>query len=342
MKIKHRQTLLIFSFLVIASLSTSTLVESVRLKTVQADLSIAVSIVPFVEWVEEVGGEYVDVLSLIPDGQSPHIYAPTTTELTFVSNADAWFQAGLIDFDIQHEVAILSSAGFAANDIVNFSQYVELLESVGHDHESPQISQIEDFDPHFWLSPTRAITSIEKIVEKLSSLDPTHASEYATNGANYILELNLLNDTITSQLSSVENRYMLVFHPSWGYFAHDYNLELITLEEEGKEPSSKHYVEVLEEVELHQVGVIFIQEQISVSMAESFAVDACVEVVQLNPLPTNYIESMNETSSILAEKLDQDPVCSTTSKYITWVVLITGITSVTVLIIVVNTKTRRK
>ena len=114
------------------------------------------------------------------------------------------------------------------------------------------------------------------------------------------------------------------------------------MEEEGKEPSSKHYVEVLEEVELHEVGVIFIQEQISVSMAQSFAVDACVEVVQINPLPTKYIESMNETSAILAEKLDQAPVCRPVSKYITWIVIVVGITSVSVLTIVVNTKKKRK
>ena len=101
---------------------------------------------------------------------------------------------------------------------MNFSQYVELLESVDHDHESPQVAQTEVYDPHIWLSPTRAIICVEKIVEKLSLLDPSHASEYATNGADYILELTLLNDTIHTQLSSVENRYMLGISSLLGVF----------------------------------------------------------------------------------------------------------------------------
>ena len=296
-----------------------------------ADLSIAVSIIPFVEWVNEVGGEHVEVLSLIPEGQSPHTYAPTTTELTFVSTADAWFQSGLIDFDIQHEDAILSSAGFTTGDIVNFSEYVELLDMVEHEHDSPQTSQVINFDPHIWLSPTRAITSVEKIIEKLSLLDPTHTSEYTSNGANYITELENLNDTINNTLSSVENRHMLVFHPSWGYFCDDYNLELISLEEEGKDPSSQHYVEVLEEVELHQVGVIFIQEQISESIARSFARDACVEVVQLNPLAADYVNNLNATSNILAEKLDQAPICNKIPGYYPLALIFVGIGSIIIL-----------
>ena len=305
---------------------------------IAADLSIAVSIVPFVEWVNEVGGEYVEVLSLIPDGQNPHTYAPTTTELIFVSSADVWFQAGLIDFDIQHESAILSSAGFAAEDLVNFSESVDLLDMVGHDHEAPQISQETRYDPHIWLSPSRAIICVDKIIEKLSSLDPAHSSEFASNGANYISELVHLNNSIINSLSVVENRHMVAFHPSWGYFCDDYDLELIALEEEGKDPSSQHYIEVLEEVELHQVGVIFIQEQVSKSMAQSFAVDACVEVVQINPLPSEYVESMNATSTILTEKLDQSPVCSQFPKYITWIILVTGIGGISVLFITMNTK----
>ena len=99
MKPTHRNFLLVLSILIISSIYATTSVNSMETDTVQADLNIAVSIVPFVEWVQEVGGDHVNVLPLIPNGQSPHTYAPSTTELTFVSNADAWFQSGLIDFD---------------------------------------------------------------------------------------------------------------------------------------------------------------------------------------------------------------------------------------------------
>ena len=278
-----------------------------------ADLNIAVSIVPFVEWVEEVGGEHVEVLSLIPVGQSPHIYAPTSTELAFVSTADAWFQAGLIDFDIAHESAILSSAGFDSGDIVNFSKYVDLIDmEEHHEHVDERFIPLEEEhqkDPHIWLSPTNAIACVEQIKIKLSALDPTHSADYTTNANNYIAQLTSLNSTIESKIAPVQNRHMLVFHPAWGYFCHDFNLTLIALEDEGKDPSSEHFAEVLEEIEEHNVGVIFIQEEISTSVAEAFAQEACVEIIQLKPLASDYIDNLNTTASTLANKLDQLPSC---------------------------------
>lgn len=340
MKIKNYSLVLLVGILLLPTTLAITATSS-PLNLNQASLNIAVSISPFVEWVEEVGGEHVEVLSLIPEGQSPHTYAPTTSELAFVSTADAWFQAGLIDFDLEHESTILSSASFGLSDVINFSEYVELIDLVDHDHDSPQVAQSETYDPHFWLSPTRAITSVEKIVEKLSDLDPGNAAEYAANGAEYIIQLNLLNDTITTNLLGVENRHMLVFHPSWGYFCADFDLELIALEEEGKDPTSQHYVEVLEEVEEFQVGVIFIQEQISESMAESFASDACVEVVQINPLAEDYIDNLNTTSSILAVKLDQSPECNRIPGYSVGLIIVTATITIAVLGIIIFNKKRK-
>jgi zinc transport system substrate-binding protein len=132
---------------------------------------------------------------------------------------------------------------------------------------------------------------------------------------------------------------MLVFHPSWGYFCHEYNLTLIALEEEGQDPSSEHYVEILEEIELHNVGVIFVQEQISTSVAEAFAKEACVEIVQINPLPANYIDSLNATANTLAIKLDQLPSCQAGLPGFSIPLVILSISSILLIILI---KKRRR
>jgi zinc transport system ATP-binding protein len=100
---------------------------------------------------------------------------------------------------------------------------------------------------------------------------------------------------------------MLIFHPSYGYFCHDFGIDMIPLEENGQDPSSAHLAEVIDEVSDKGVGVIFIQAEISQSMAQSLSEDVGVEIIQLFPLAQNYLENMNSTGYIVAEKLDQPP-----------------------------------
>jgi len=149
----------------------------------QAAVKVAVSIVPQIEWIEEIGGEYVDVLSLIPEGQSPHTFEPTTTELIFMENADVWFSIGLLAFDKAKKDAILDAVQNPNFEFVNLSIGLDLIESIGHEHEDSFTIEEEEgnIDPHTWLSPTRTITMIETIRDKLQQIDPIHDSEYDAN-----------------------------------------------------------------------------------------------------------------------------------------------------------------
>jgi zinc transport system substrate-binding protein len=274
-------------------------------------IKVAVSIMPQVEWLEEIGGDKIEVLSLIPAGQSPHSFSPTTTELTFVTNAKIWFQMGLIDFDIAQKQAISQVAPNI--QIVNLSLGLELLPMPEHQDEAEGTDNATEdhdhgaLDPHTWTSPTRVIQMVNTIATKLGEIDPINAATYSTNAATYIGKLIALNTTITELMTNVTNKNMLIFHPSYGYFCHDFGLRLIPLEEAGQDPSSKHYAKVLDEVKEEKVGVIFIQAEISENMAQSFARDAGVEIVRLYPLAKEYFATMNNSAYLIAEKLDQPP-----------------------------------
>jgi zinc transport system substrate-binding protein len=262
-------------------------------------IKVAVSIVPQEEWVKAVGGNRVEVQSLIPAGQSPHSYSPSTTDLTFVTGAVVWFQMGLIEFDIANNQA-LRDAG-PGMQVVNLSAGLNLIPMTDNEHEHGAL------DPHTWLSPTRAIRMVTQIATTLSNIDPTNTAEYMANAAAYIAQLTVLNATITDLMANVSNKHMLIFHPSYGYFAHDYGLQIIPLEEDGQDPSSAHYAEILKIVKEEEVGAIFIQAEISSSLAEAFAKDAGVEVVRLYPLSQDYLVNMNSTAHLIAQKLDQPP-----------------------------------
>jgi zinc transport system substrate-binding protein len=291
-------------------------------------LKIAVSVLPQTEWIQEIGGNNVEVQALIPAGASPATYSPTANELTYLGNADVWFQIGLITFDIANEDALVENAK-PGMQVINLSVGLDLLElgSIDHqeeehedddheEHSSPVAAEDEHdheegaIDPHIWNSPTRVIQMVQKINQTLSTIDPTNAATYASNTAAYITKLEQLNSSISETMAGVQNRHMIIFHPSWGYFAHDYDLEMIALEDEGKDPSSEHFAEVIEIAKDKQVGTIFTQAEFSAEQAQAFSEEVCVEIVTLYPLAPNYIENMNTTANLIAEKLDQAPDCS--------------------------------
>ena len=284
-------------------------------------ITIAVSIAPQLEWVKAVGGSLLNVESLIPDSSSPHTYLPTSKELTLISNAEVWFQIGVVDFDItQNDNMKENSPGL---EVVNLTKDIELLSIQSHTHDDgDEVEGEGNVDPHVWLSISRVIKMVKVINETLCELDPPNNSTYSNNTATYIGLLGALKVSIEGALESVVNRKMLVFHPSWGYFCDEFNLTQIALEEEGKDPSSEHFKDVVDLVQENEVGVIFVQEQISKSVAESFSQNACTQLVVINPLPVNYIEDLFNASQIIAESLDLPPKC--TGSNTIWYVLLAG------------------
>ncbi len=278
---------------------------------------IAVSILPQTEWIKKIGGDRIEVQELIPSGASPATHQPTATQLTFVSEADIWFQIGLIEFDRANEDAIIGNAPNTMQ-VVNLSVGLELVHMRSHTHEeegtdgeSTSDSHSEAaIDPHVWTSPTNVIQMAKEINQTLADLDPTYADYYSSNTDDYISDLEDLNASISKYMKDVQNRHMLVFHPSWGYFAHEYNIDMIALEEEGKDPSSEHFQEVIDLARENEVGAIFTQAQFSKEQAKAFSEEVCVEIVEIDPLAPNYIENMNSTAQLIAQKLDQDTFCT--------------------------------
>jgi zinc transport system substrate-binding protein len=95
----------------------------------------------------------------------------------------------------------------------------------------------------------------------------------------------------------------VVFHPSWGYFAADYGLNMITIEIEGKEPSAQDLAKLVDLAKEKHVKVIFVQPQFSTRSAQAVAEEIGGEVVAVDPLAKDYIANMDKVSDIFARNL---------------------------------------
>lgn len=267
-------------------------------------IGVVVSILPQAEFVEEVGGNKVRVTVMVPPGASPHTHEPAYSQLREVSKAEMYAKVGSgIEFELVWTDKIISVNKEIL--VVDCSREIELIAG-GHEHEESGYEHEEEHehegvDPHIWLSPRNAKMMVENIYLGLVQTDPANQEYYAGNKEKYLQKLDELDDEITHALSKEKNRKILVYHAAWAYFARDYGLEQISIENEGKEPTPQEIASVIKQAKENNITVIFASPQFSTKSAEVISKEISGEVILINPLEKNYLENMRKVAEAFAK-----------------------------------------
>jgi len=249
-------------------------------------LNVTVSILPQKYFVERIGGERVDVNVMVQPGASPATYEPRPEQLTALGKAAAYFSIG-----VPFESAWLDKIA-SANSEMRMVDTTKGIEKVGQ-------------DPHIWLSPTLVKTQAQTIYGALAQLDPTHEAEYRTNLDSFIADIDALDADIRQTLARVGSRKFMVFHPSWGYFARDYGLEMIPIEVGGQEPSAAELAALIAEAKEGGIKVVFAQPEFSTRDAETIAREIGGEVLLISPLSPDWLDNLRQVAETFAEVLSQ-------------------------------------
>lgn len=274
---------------------------------------VAVSLLPQAEFVEKVGGDKVKTVVIIPPGADPHTYEPSPRELGEVSQARMYVTVG-VDMPFEKVWIDRFESINSGTLILNSSNGIKLKELTAHEHHEGEgaeehTEELEadheetGLDPHIWTSPANAKIMVENVYEGLAKIDPGNETYYAQNRDAYLKELDSLDARIREKLEGKKERNFMVYHPSWGYFAVDYNLTMIPVEIEGKEPSAQDLAKVISLAKEKQVKVIFVQPQFSTASAQVLAEEIGGEVVAVDPLAKDYIANMDKVSDIFARNL---------------------------------------
>jgi zinc transport system substrate-binding protein len=291
--------------LLIAVVLGNACIEKAEQQTSQEKLIVLVSILPQANFVEQVGGDKVEVIVMIAPGASPATYEPTSSQLKAVSSAKMYAKVGS---GLPFEEVWLDKIRSVNPDmlLVDTSEGITQITMEEHHHNEEKSRHDGDkrgMDPHIWLSPVNAKIIVQNIYDSLVLIDPANKTFYEQNKEHYIHELEVLDLEINESLSDFENRTFMVFHPSWGYFARDYNLKMIAVEVEGKEPSTSDLEQLIETAKENNIKVIFVQPQFSTKSAEVIAKEIGGNVVPVDPLSKDYITNLRQVSNIIAQGL---------------------------------------
>ena len=187
--------------------------------------------------------------------------------------------------------------GLAANiatnkemTVIDCSEGAE-LKKAKDEHEEGHESH-SGLDPHIWMSPLNAQVMVRNICDGLVEVDSGNRNYYEQNRDAYLQQLADIDSKLREGLAEVENRRFMVYHPAFGYFASEYDLEMITIEEGGKEPTAADLVHLIEQAKAHDIRVIFAEPQFNPKSAEVIAEAIGGRVVLIDPLARDYIGNL--------------------------------------------------
>ena len=255
---------------------------------------ITVTLEPLRYFTEAIAGENYQVVSMVPKGSSPESYDPTPQQLVNLSKSQAYFRIGHIGFEQAWMKKL--EANCPDMKVYDTSKGVDLIRDKGHWHGDH--FHKGGVEPHIWNSTQNALIIADNIYQALCELDSTHQADYK-NRLDSLKQSIQQTDAETRKLLENADSTFLIYHPALSYFARDYGLKQISIEEGGKEPSPAQLKKLIETCRNENVHTIFVQQEFDQRNAQLIAHELGIDIVSINPLSYDWTEEMLRTAKAL-------------------------------------------
>ncbi|MFZ6014779.1 MAG: metal ABC transporter substrate-binding protein [Patescibacteria group bacterium] len=290
-------------------------------------LKIAATIFPVADIASNIGGDNVEVKTILKPGASPHTFEVTPSDIKSLQDAKVIFAIGwpldnwtddilavdenvkLVKVDNGIEMHL-----FMENHHHDEDADHEDHDEYGHeeDHEAEDHEEGAMKDPHYWLSVKNAKIIAGNIADVLIEQDPANKMEYQNNLQNYLNELDELEVDLKNELQGLEKRELIVFHESWNYFAKEYGLKIAGVVQlsPGKEPTPAQLAELHDAAGEHGITAIFSEPQLSPDTIRPFVEDLNLDLFVLDPLGgvdgrDSYIQLLKYNAQTIKQALQQ-------------------------------------
>lgn len=246
-------------------------------------LVVAVSYAPYAKVVDAIGGDEVEVVTLLPPGSDLRNYKPKPQEIKEFSRADVYFTDG------------------SGVDRAWFSRFRQVKKSIAVVDISENIAWRNGadgrIDPYIWNSPKRVSTICANVRMALSELRPEKDRSFVVNLSLFLRRLNRVNDDLRKSVLRLpkENRKVLVTRSRFGYMAYDYDFQQIPLEVSGNGP--KDIKKLVEAGRKHDVRLVIVSPQFGKQSAEALEKELGAKVVIVDAVSYNFLNEMTSVTN---------------------------------------------
>lgn len=239
---------------------------------------------------------------MLPSGVGPETYEPTPGVMIDLANSNAYFIVGDLGFE-KRWTSKLSSNNPKLR-LINCSQNIQWIHDSDCSHSHPSHRCHAKGDPHVWSSPKEMLTMARTMYEAVKTIDPKNESIYSANYERLVMLIQQTDSTIRYNLAQSPSRSFVIYHPTLGYFARDYGLRQLSIEVEGKNPSSLQLKQLLDNAKKDNVRTVFIQKEFDTKNGKAVARELGADIYTIDPLTYDWDKELIRISSILAHKSD--------------------------------------
>ncbi|MFI3281674.1 MAG: zinc ABC transporter substrate-binding protein [Rikenellaceae bacterium] len=261
---------------------------------------IYASIAPVKYIVESIVGSDFTVRVLVPSGASPESFEPTPRQYIALNEAKAVMCIGLIDF----EKSLISRLE-GVRRVVELSKGVEVIAgSCSHNHSHNHSHTDEHHhgvDPHIWTSPVELQRMALNCYEAIATIYPD-STHYQKNYEFLQQSLEQLDAKVADAISASGTKSFVIHHPAYTYFARDYSLEQVSIEYEGKDPSTRRIGQLIEQARAEGISKVLYQRQFPSSVVDVIASDIGAKAVAVDPLSEDIVTHIAEFTSLITDK----------------------------------------
>jgi zinc transport system substrate-binding protein len=249
---------------------------------------ITVSIPPFKYFIKAIGGNDFTVNIMVPAGSNPHIYEPVPEQIANLRKSVAYISDGYLGFEMTWLDRFYEINSHMKK--LSLAQKIDLIKPTENTHSE----HIEGADPHYWVSPKCALIIAAEVKSLLIELYPEKSEQYEVNYNNLVKSINDIDSKAIRLFAIYKDRKFMIFHPTLGYFARDYGLKEIAVENEGKEPTPSSLRKLIDIGKANKIRVIFVQREYDTKNASAIAAETGAILETIDPLSENWAKSVEQ------------------------------------------------
>ncbi len=239
-------------------------------------LQVLTSFSILADMVKQVGGERVEVTSLVAAGEDAHVYEPTPQAIRQLASADLFIINGL---GFEGWLTRLLEASNFGGTVITAAATVQplMMENDDHDHHHHSES-----DPHAWQNVRYAMQYVAVIRDALIKHEPAHTDYYNERATSYLSTLEVLDAEIRASWAAIpkEKRNIITSHDAFGYYAKAYDVNFFAPLgiSSDSEPSAKDLAALMEQIRRENIRAIFIENISNSRLMNQLAKDTGITI----------------------------------------------------------------
>ena len=247
------------------------------------------------EITQAIGGNKVDVTTIIPEGIEPHDYELKTSDVQKLQEAKLFVYNGLgMEAWADKAIQTASADNLMSVALAEHVQPIELT-------DPEEIEEHGAYDPHAWLGLTSAKEEASAVKDALIKISPEDKEYFEKNYMAFADEIDKMQEEYMKKVANATRKEIVTGHAAFGYLCRDLGISQESVEDvfASGEPSAQKLAELTDFCKAHNVKVIFTEDLVSPAVSETLAKEAGAKAEAIHT-----IESAEDGMTYLARMKD--------------------------------------